>query len=164
LSEGESTLPSDKELNAFVEKNIDSFHKSRLNGIESLLLEKILLRKNPYLFKAKNILTAASLVQVLLDAYLSSQEETMFGEFMEKLAIFVAKRSYGARKSSAEGIDMELEVGGIIYIVAIKSGPNWGNSSQIKKMKSNFEQASNEQQERKHKGSERVLLRKSKGH
>ena len=27
------------------------------------------------------------------------------------------------------------------YIISIKSGPNWGNSSQIKKMKDNFEKA-----------------------
>lgn len=40
-----------------------------------------------------------------------------------------------------EGIDLEFERDGIRYIVSIKSGPNWGNASQIKKMRQNFSQA-----------------------
>ena len=36
---------------------------------------------------------------------------------------------------------MEFTRDGIKYIVAIKSGPNWGNSGQIKKMIDNFTQA-----------------------
>ena len=48
---------------------------------------------------------------------------------------------YGGWKSSAEGIDLEFNAGSIRYIVAIKSGPNWGNSSQIRKMKEDFRKA-----------------------
>lgn len=48
---------------------------------------------------------------------------------------------YGGRKSSAEGIDLEFERNGVIYLVAVKSGPNWGNSSQIKRMVDNFKKA-----------------------
>ena len=70
---------------------------------------------------------------------LSSQEETIFGDFLEKLAIFINGRIYGGEKSSAEGIDLEKE--SIRYIVAIKSGPNWGNSSQIARMKDLFRKA-----------------------
>jgi len=50
----------------FVEKNIGSFHSKRLISLENLRLRKILKRKNPYLFKAKNILTAQDLVKSLL--------------------------------------------------------------------------------------------------
>ena len=98
-------------------------------------------RKNPYLFKAKNILTAQDIVEALLSAHLSSQEETIFGEFLEGLAIFICRKVYGGTKSAAEGIDLEFEKDKIKYIVSIKSGPNWGNSSQIKKMKDNFNKA-----------------------
>ena len=31
------------------------------------------------------------------------------------------------------GIDLEFDKDGVRYIVTIKSGPNWGNSSQIGK-------------------------------
>ncbi len=122
----------------YVEQNIGSFHNKRLQNLDELRLHKILKRKNPYLFRAKNILTAQDLVKVLLDAHLSSQEETIFGDFLEGLAIFICGRVYDGRKSAAEGIDLEFSKEGIKYIVAIKSGPNWGNSNQILRMKDNF--------------------------
>lgn len=126
------------DVKQYVEKNIRAFHFTRLQSLENLKLSKILKRKNPYLFKAKNILTAHDLVKTLLDAHLSSQEETIFGDFLEGLAIFINSKEYEGRKSSTEGIDLEYDRGGIRYIVSIKSGPNWGNSSQVKKMRDNF--------------------------
>lgn len=98
-------------------------------------------RENPYLFKAKALNTAESLVRSLLDAHLSSQEEGIFGAFLEELAIFICGRVYDGQKSSAEGIDLEFENEEIRYIVSIKSGPNWGNSGQIAKMKDHFKKA-----------------------
>jgi hypothetical protein len=130
-----------EQITNFVEGNIGTFHERRSQFLENAKLEKILCRKNPYLFKAKNILTAGDLVKGILDAYLSSQEEAMFGDFLEGLAIFICGQVYAGRKSAAEGIDLEFEKDGIKYIVAIKSGPNWGNSSQIRKMKENFRKA-----------------------
>lgn len=125
----------------FVEDNIGEFHERRAGSLQSLKLTQVLKRKNPYLFKAKNINDAHDLVKLILDAHLSSQEETIFGEFLEKLAIFVCGKVFGGRKSSAEGIDLEFTQGNVVYIVAVKSGPNWGNSSQIKRMVDNFKQA-----------------------
>jgi hypothetical protein len=107
----------------------------------ALQLKKILCRKNPYLFKAKNQNTAHELVKTILDAHLSSQEEGIFGGFLEELAVFICGKVYGGRKSSAEGIDLELQKDGSIYLVSIKSGPNWGNSRQIAKMKDDFKKA-----------------------
>lgn len=128
-------------LTAYIEANIIAFHQKRLEKLSTLNLHDVLRRKNPYLFRAKNILTAHELVQSILNAYLSSQEETLFGNFLEDLAVFVAKEVYGGHKSAAEGIDLEIEKDGTVYIVAIKSGPNWGNSSQIARMRNNFKQA-----------------------
>jgi hypothetical protein len=125
----------------YVEENIGSFHNKRRDSLAQLKLKDILIRKNPYLFKAKNILTAQDLVTSLMDAHLSSQEETIFGEFLENLAIFINDKVFGGSKSSATGIDLEFEREGIKYLVTIKSGPNWGNSSQITKMKDNFRTA-----------------------
>ncbi len=128
-------------LTSFAEENIAQFHQKRLDNLRLLKLKTILKRKNPYLFKAKNLLTAGSLVETLLDAHLSSQEETLFGDFLEELAIYINAQVYGGKKSSSEGIDLEFDQDGIRYIVSIKSGPNWGNSSQIKKMQDNFSKA-----------------------
>jgi len=129
------------EVKLYVEKNIGTFHEKRLQSIEKLKLNTILKRKNPYLFRAKNILTSQDLVETLLDAHLSSQEETIFGDFLEGLAIFINGKVYGGNKSSTEGVDLEFTKEKIRYIVSIKSGPNWGNSSQIIKMKDNFKKA-----------------------
>ena len=76
-----------------------------------------------------------------MDAHLSSQEETIFGGFLEELAIFICTQVFGGQKSSAEGIDLEFIKDGIRYIVSIKSGPNWGNSNQVARLKNNFTKA-----------------------
>lgn len=134
-------VPTLNELLTFIEPRIQEFHERRLQSLKSLRLNRVLLRKNPYLFKAKNIVAAQDLVKALLDAHLSSQEEALFGEFLEQLAIFVCERAYGGRKSSAQGVDLEFEREGILYLVSIKSGPNWGNSRQIAKMRDDFRRA-----------------------
>jgi len=125
-----------------VEKHISVFHQRRLDYVQNKVdLLKILKQKNPYLFRAKNVLTAQDLVKGFLDAFLQSQEETLFGDFIEGLAIFVCNKIYGAKKSELTGIDLEFEKDGIIYVVEIKAGWNWGNSSQIRQLKINFERA-----------------------
>ncbi len=124
----------------FVAENIKPlFHDKRLSSIEGLQLRKILKRKNPYLFKAKAVAAAPELVKQLLDAHLSSNEETLFGEFLESMAIFVCAEKFKGVKSTSEGIDLDFSRDDVRYAVSIKSGPNWGNASQISKMISNFD-------------------------
>ena len=132
---------TDNELIDYVEANISSFHDCRIKCLQSLKMEKLLKRKNPYLFRCKNILLADELVKLILEGYLSSQEETLFGYFLEGFAIFVNGKVYHGKKSSAEGIDLEFLKDHVHYIVSIKSAPHWGNSSQIKKMKDYFDKA-----------------------
>ncbi len=57
------------------------------------------------------------------------------------MAIFINKKVYGGWKSGIKGVDLEFDKNGTRYIVNIKSGPNWGNSSQIAKMISDFKTA-----------------------
>lgn len=130
-----------KQVTAYVEKNISAFHQSRINKLETLSLDTILRKKNPYLFKAKYLLTAGEIVKSLADAFISSAEETIFGDWLEGLAIFVCEKVYGGRKSTTKGIDLEFDKDGIRYIVSIKSGPNWGNSTQISRMRDDFKTA-----------------------
>ncbi len=130
-----------QEITDYVAANIQNFHQRRLDNLQKLRLMDVIKRKNPYLFKAKNINTAQDFVKTILDAFLSSQEEGILGGFLEELAIFICSEVYGGQKSSAEGIDLEFETDSIRYIVSIKSGPNWGNSSQIAKLRDNFGKA-----------------------
>lgn len=131
-----------QQIHQYVEKNISIFHKRRLDYVQKKVdLLQILRQKNPYLFKAKNVMTAQDLVKGFLDAFLQSQEETLFGDFIEGLAIFVCDNVYDAKKSELTGIDLEFIKDGVRYIVEIKAGWNWGNSSQIRQLKINFENA-----------------------
>jgi hypothetical protein len=131
-----------KEVYQYVEEHISTFHHKRLTYVTTEPnLNKILTHKNPYLFKAKNILTAQDLVKGFLDAFLQSQEETYFGEFIEGLAIFVCSKVFKAKKSELIGIDLEFEKDNCLYIVEIKAGWNWGNGGQIKQLKANFTNA-----------------------
>lgn len=125
-------------LTAFIESVIETFHQKRLESLDGVSLKRILSRKNPYLFRAKNILTAEELVKGILDAHLSSQEEALFGTVLEQLAIYISGKVYGGKKSASEGIDLQFERGNAIYLVTVKSGPNWGNSRQIAGMRSDF--------------------------
>lgn len=129
------------DINNYVKDNIHTFHDKRITSIDSLKLSKVLKRKNPYLFKAKNVQTSEQIVKSLVDAHISSNEETIFGDWLEGLAIFVNNKVFGGMKSGITGIDLEFNKQDIRYIVNIKSGPNWGNSSQIKKMISDFTSA-----------------------
>ena len=137
----ETNLNLIEKVKGYVEQNIEQFHQNRIKKLETLRLKIILSKKNPYLFKAKYYVTAQDIVKSLTDAFLSSAEETIFGDWMEGLAIFVNQQVYGGWKSSAKGVDLEFDKEGIRYIVSIKSGPNWGNSSQINKLKEDFKSA-----------------------
>lgn len=130
-----------KDVLKYVEENIGTFHQKRIAGLQDLKLRKVLSKKNPYLFKAKYVLTAQDIIKSLTDAFISSQEETIFGDWLEGLAIFINGRVYNGRKSGIPGIDLEFDNAGVRYIVTIKSGPNWGNSSQIAKMIADFKTA-----------------------
>ena len=130
-----------EEVCQYVNKNIVVFHQNKINKISSLKLTDILKRKNPYLFKAKNIAVASDLIKDILEAYLSSSEEKMFGDFLEGLAIFIAERTCGGVKSAAQGIDLEIDMDNIRYLISIKSGPNCGNNSQKNQFVQNFDRA-----------------------
>lgn len=127
----------------YVEENIGAFHEKRLDTVKNRNLDDILKRKNPYLFRAKSQ-NVIQLISGVMDAYLSSQEEGLFGTFLEGVAVFVASHVYGGYKPQAgnpTGVDLVFSKDETVYIVDIKSGPNWGNSSQVTKMYLNFREA-----------------------
>lgn len=128
-------------LEAFIQQEIQRFHENRLRALEKIKLTEVLRKKNPYLFRAKNLTTASDLISAMLDARLSSSEEELFGSFLEAVALFIAQQTAGAHKSSAIGIDLEFQESGVHYLVSVKSGFNWGNSSQYRALERNFQNA-----------------------
>ena len=86
---------TDAQITAYVEAHIGVFHDKRLESLNKLDLTDLLI-KNPYLFRSKNLVIAGDLVKSLLDAYLSSQEETLFGEIVVSPLGVVSQRFYNA--------------------------------------------------------------------
>lgn len=135
---------------------VTPFYYERLMYLRcAMSLSDILSRKNPYLLKAKNIASPDELVRSIVDAFLSSQEETMFGNRLEAFAIHVSAKLYGGFKSELPSVDLEFARDGVYYIVGIKSGVKWGNSDQINRMKDNFKAARRFLRER---GEEREIV------
>lgn len=84
---------------------VDPYYRRQQATLLGLTLTKsggLLKRKNPYLFRAKNIQTSGEFVKYALDAFLSSSEETMFGNFLEKLAIHICGEVYGGYKAPSK--------------------------------------------------------------
>lgn len=120
------------------------FYRIRFEKLSILSFNQLMKRKNPYLFKAKNIQTAEELVKYVLDAFLSSQEETVFGSLMEELAIYTCSKIFNGHKAQEgkfKSVDLIFQRDNKTYIVGIKSGPFWGNKDQKDRMKSNFKDA-----------------------
>lgn len=125
-------------INQYVKEHIEEFHTSRLASLQKIKLKRLLSRKNPYMFKAKYIASAGDMVENLTSATMSSAEESIFGNWMEGLAKYVATTVYNGYKSSAEGVDLEFDKDGIHYFVSVKSGPAWSNTTSLKKQKEQF--------------------------
>jgi hypothetical protein len=130
-----------QDVTQYVEQTIGDFHKSRLEKVASIDLAKILRSKNPYLFKAKNVNKADEIIEGILSAYISSSEEGIFGNWLERLAIFINQLVYNGQKAGVPGIDLDFSDGANRYLVTIKSGPDWGNDSQVAKMVDHFNSA-----------------------
>jgi Type II restriction endonuclease EcoO109I len=130
-----------KKVDAFVRENIVKFHEWRAENIDSITLKDLINNKNPYLFRAKNLNVAGDLISALLGARLSSSEEGVFGKFLEEVAVFVASATKRGQKSSTRGIDIDLTDNGVRYLIAVKSGKNWGNAQSHAKQKQDFRKA-----------------------
>ena len=126
------------DLAAIVAKHLEAFGDKRRESINKIVLSKLLAKKNPYLFIARQVETPLELAQELTAATLSSSEETMFGNTLEAIAIDICRAVYGGQKSAATGIDLEFTRDGCRYLVSIKSGPNWGNSTQVRGLRQNL--------------------------
>jgi site-specific DNA-methyltransferase (cytosine-N4-specific) len=132
-----------RDYERFLSDNVVTpFYHERLMYLRcNMNLKEILSRKNPYLLKAKNISSSDELVRSIVEAFLSSQEETMFGNKLESFAVYVSSKLDNGFKSELPSIDLEFERDDNYYIVGIKSGTNWANSDQAARMKDNFKTA-----------------------
>jgi len=118
---------------------LDNFYTSLIAKINSLNIKVVIKRKNPYLLRAKAMNSAAQIVDAILTAFVSSSEETIFGNvFFEP----VATAAVQGNKALAEGVDIMVEEKHAIYAIAVKSGTSVFNADSRKKQEQNFMAAS----------------------
>jgi Type II restriction endonuclease EcoO109I len=124
-------------LERLIRECLTSFYKRRIAALDKLNLERILGRKNPYLFKASGIQSAPEMIAQLLSAHVSSSDETIFGsEFFEP----ICRALCGGHIAAAHGSDFVIETDRTYEVIALKSGTNIYNSSQTSKQNEEFEQ------------------------
>lgn len=114
---------------------LDNFYDRLIIKVDSLNINTVMKRKNPYLFRAKAMNGAAQIVDAILAAFVSSSEETIFGNvFFEPIATAAAQ----GQKALAEGVDIMVERENTIYAIAVKSGTSVFNADSRKKQEQNF--------------------------
>lgn len=120
---------------------LETFYNTLIEKIDKLDIMKVMKRKNPYLYRAKAMENASEIVESVLSAFVSSSEETIFGNcFFEPIAIAAS----GGNKALAEGIDIMIQdnASNTMYAVAVKSGPSVFNADSKKRQEQNFTAAS----------------------
>lgn len=128
------------ELEQLIKECLDAFYERRIRNLSTLSLKQVLRRKNPYLLRAIGLHTAAELVEYLLQLHTQASDETIFGDaFVEPLALAISR----GHKSSAKGVDLEVETEKSYKAIAVKSGPNVFNSSQTARMNDEFQELYN---------------------
>lgn len=131
------TYDESKVLEA-VSSALDNFYTALAAKLDNINLNKILARKNPYLYRAKGINNVTQVIDSILSAYISSSEETIFGNtFFEPIAIVVS----GGQKAVTEGVDITVDKDNTIYSIAVKSGTSVFNADSRKRQEQNFQSA-----------------------
>lgn len=120
-----------------IAKALENFYGNLVSKMDALHIKDVMRRKNPYLYRAKAMQSAAEIVESVLSAYVSSSEETIFGNcFFEPIAIAAS----GGSKALAEGIDVMVEdkENNTITAYAVKSGTAVFNADSKKRQEQNF--------------------------
>ena len=108
---------------------------------ESLKLGDLINNINPYYLFTNDNKYIGVIVKELLCNYMDSIKKKTLHDWLKGLAIFINEKVYNGKKSLVPCIDLEFDKENIRYIVSIKSGPNWGNASQIDKLITTFNTA-----------------------
>jgi len=130
-----------EKLREYADRRIGDFHRQRRQLLNELCLDEV-LPVSFCLFSAQStIKPVVKLIDEFLASYLSQYEEELFGAFLRDLAVCTVETTCIGHRSTEPGVDLELVSNGIHYIISIKSGPNWGNSSQQDKLEEDLKNA-----------------------
>ena len=130
----------EEKIKQTIAKALEDFYGSLINKIDAINIKDVMKSKNPYLYRAKSLHKSDVIINSVLQAFISSSEETIFGNcFFEPLAIAAC----GGEKSTTTGVDIELNdsARNIRYVIAVKSGTSIFNADGVRKQEDNFKEA-----------------------
>jgi len=129
---------SEKQKAIMIKKHHKKFQESRLKIIKKIKLSNI-MKKNPYLYAARNFQTSKELVDSILRDLITSSDETIFGDvFFEPLGMEISKGNVSVGK----GTDFSVETNSEIIVYSFKSGSNVQNASATEKQGQEFTETS----------------------
>lgn len=127
-----------RRLERLIRNCLSSFYSRRMQALDSLNLNRVVTKKNPYLFRANGMSNATEMVRELLAAHVSSSDETIFAEeFFEPICKAVSQRVI--QVAGARGADFVVETEDSYEVISLKSGPNALNSSQVERQNDHFD-------------------------
>jgi hypothetical protein len=137
---------SESKLNAEIGRLLTVLYEKRFGALDRLTLGK-LLNKNPYLYRALGFSDASDFMGQLLVAYVSSSDETIFGnDFIEPLAVFSAQNRdvapgelWHVSVGASAGQDIAIETAATYLAISVKSSKNILNSQSAKGQSGEFQ-------------------------
>lgn len=135
-----NTSYDETEVKKAIARALEDFYGALISKIDSINIKDIMRSKNPYLYRAKSMQTSSEIIESILQAFVSSSEETIFGNcFFEPIAIAASN----GIKSNTEGVDIEIfdSDDNAKYVVAVKSGTSVFNADSKKRQEENFTKA-----------------------
>ena len=136
---------ADQQLKTEVGRLLTTLYAKRFAALDKLTLAR-LLNKNPYLYRALGIADSSEFIQQLMIAFVSSSDETIFGnDFIEPLAVFAASHSPNASGiprtvtvGAGAGQDIAIETAKSYLAISVKSSKNIFNSQSAKGQSGEF--------------------------
>lgn len=131
---------NEEKVRKAIAQALENFYSALIEKIDAINIKDILKSKNPYLYRAKSVQTAPELIESILQAFVSSSEETIFGNcFFEPIALAAS----GGVKSTTEGVDIDMDFPekNVRYSIAVKSGTSVFNGDSKKRQEENFARA-----------------------
>ena len=124
---------------------LDAFFQKRIDKLNQLQLREKLKDKSPYLMRAIGVADASEIIEEILDAHISSSDETLFGNiFFEPLAQWVAEEAYKGHAAvvtgTTKGIDISLQHKAYVESIAVKSGVNSFNAQSKERQKQDLKE------------------------
>jgi hypothetical protein len=108
---------------------VDSLENLRLVSRKEISFPKLLSKCNPYEL-AVNCQTVESLVEFIMSSHKQTSSQTIWGNYLESIAVKVCEKNLGGFKSKEECTDLEWNDNGKKHYRGWKSSPNWCNADQ----------------------------------